>query len=239
MSLCLETHGRSVNRHGFGVIPDRQGKLTPNHHERTMNNIATYDEIVKYDLRHTYNFGQGFVEFEGFIKMPLIIVRTFGPRALTLSALATSPEVRDKGSTFRRIESIAELAGLPLRTVKRHLQELEHAGAIENAGRHHRRTVTRVVDSSIREAYREAPFLPLPRMVVCLGLGFAETAVLAYCCFKAGRFAGAKAPPLETFSQAKAATELGINRRHVIEALDRLSARGLLRYSRGKMSVCI
>jgi DNA-binding MarR family transcriptional regulator len=195
--------------------------------------------LVKHDLLQLHNFGQGFAEFEGFIKMPLIIVRTFGPRALTLSALASLPEVRDKGSTFRRIESIAEFAGLPLRTVKRHLQELEHTGAIDNAGRHHRRTVTRVVDSSIRKAYTEASFLPLPRMVLCLGLGFAETAVLSYCCHKAGRFAGAKAPPLETFSQAKAANELGINRRHVCQAIDRLSARGLLRHSRGKMSVCI
>jgi hypothetical protein len=78
--------------------------------------------FVKHDLRKPFNYGQGFAEFDGFIKMPLIMVRTFGPRALTLSALASLPEVRDKGSTFRRIVGIAELAGLPLRTVKRHLQ---------------------------------------------------------------------------------------------------------------------
>jgi DNA-binding MarR family transcriptional regulator len=181
-----------------------------------MYNIPRCNLFVKHDLR----------QLQEFVKLPFIIVRTFGPRALTLSALATLPEVRDKGCTFRRIESIAEFAGLPVRTVKRHLQELEQDGAIDNAGRHHKRTATRIINPDILAAYESCEFAPLPRLALCDKLAWSEKTMLAYCCYKSFRFAGESAPAF--INVAKVERELGLTRKSVGQALHKLASLGLI-----------
>lgn len=187
-----------------------------------MYNIPRSNLFVKNDLR----------QLQEFVKLPFIIVRTFGPRALTLSALAALPEVRHKGSTFRGIETlddtpgIAELAGLPLRTVKRHLQELESEGAIDNAGRHHKRTATRIINPDILAAYESCEFAPLPRLALCDKLAWSEKTMLAYCCYKSFRFAGESAPAF--INVAKVERELGLTRKSVGQALHNLASLGMI-----------
>jgi len=155
-----------------------------------MNSLPQPKLFVNNDLRQRYGFGFGFADFYGYLMLPSIVVKQFGPRTMTLSALCSLPEVRQKGTTFRQITGIAGEAGLPVRTVKHHLDWLQKQQAVGNAGRHHRRTATRLIDPQIREAFKPGlvDCYPLPRFVLESGLTWNERLVLAFYCFKSYRF---------------------------------------------------
>jgi hypothetical protein len=70
-----------------------------------------------------------------WIKLPLAVVRDIGPAAQTLGGLL---KVTNK-ETYSAASAIASKARLPIRTVRRHLVTLHHAGWINNRGREHTR----------------------------------------------------------------------------------------------------
>lgn len=202
-----------------------------------VSNIATTSEFV--NSHGSFEYQTGFLAFDGFLRLPSILVRTFGPRCQTLAAMFSLPEVREKGRTFRGIEGIAKAAGLPLRTVKRHLQQLERDAALENAGRQRRRTATRIVNPAIRGAFSLDRFVPLPRLALSLDLSWSEAALLAYCCYKSMRFAGASLPATAEISHTNTADELGLTRLSVRRAFARLTKLGLVRLAGSRVELRI
>jgi len=104
-----------------------------------------------------------------WLKLPLAAIEDVGPATQTLGAILRIT----KKETFVAAEGIAEKAGLPLATVRKHLVTLDDHGWIKNAGRGHtragrpRRTCTINVTAKTLAAKE---YLVLPWWACCRGI---------------------------------------------------------------------
>lgn len=97
-----------------------------------------------------------------WIKLPCECMKECGPAAQTFGAVLRNT----RSESFRKTEKFADTAGLPLRTVKRHLTTLEEFGWLENQGRQRmpsgrpRRTATRRITTKAKDRASEFGVLP-------------------------------------------------------------------------------
>lgn len=196
-----------------------------------MNIIDDSEKVVKKSSIPDFEMCRGFFGYyfdEPFIKLPLIIVKVFGQYSLTLAAFASLKEVRKTGTSFRSIAGIAKQACLPLRTVKHHLQRLEQDGIISNVQRQRRRTVTRQIDTEIRQYFESKLylFIPFSRLLLEMNIPWSEKIVLGYFCYQAKLAFECYEP--RKINRSKVARELGLTRKTVAAALASLVNRRLI-----------
>lgn len=112
---------------------------------------------MEYELLRLQDLAPG-----QWIKLPWAVMQETGPAAQTFGGLLriTNKEM------YRRVEEIAELALLPLRTVRNHLLILDQLGWIKNKGREKassgrlRRTATIALTTKARESLEPYGVLP-------------------------------------------------------------------------------
>lgn len=100
-----------------------------------------------------------------------------GPAAQTLAAMRRL--AHKDGKTFASKRVIADVACLPVRTVKRHLRELDAANWIENVGRKGRRTPTYLVRADMINQTNAKKYAILPRWAAKMLPKWSERAVFA------------------------------------------------------------
>ncbi|HWA99291.1 MAG TPA: hypothetical protein VG713_12400 [Pirellulales bacterium] len=114
-----------------------------------------------------------------FLMFPIIAMRTAAWRVQTLAALYRLAKDKPGFKAFPRVELIAAIACLSMRTVHRHLDELERDGWIRRYGRENRRTCTFQLTKKTVEAFQGMKFKVLPRFLACEITSPASRLVLA------------------------------------------------------------
>lgn len=158
----------------------------------------------------------------GFIPVPLAALREYGQASQTLGALLSIFR-QDGKTTFRRQDILTKSAGVPLRTLQRHLATLEAAGLIKRTKRQSDHQSDVLSLGRPESELLESGFLPLPRYTCTLP--FSERIVYAWIIYRAEI---SPAGDTCTDSFAAIAKGVGITRRAVINAIGKLAASGFV-----------
>lgn len=116
------------------------------------NEQQTFQTISAIDLR----------DICGYFKLPFGAMQQIGHRARTLGAVLTFTN-RKSRSTFASVQTIARVAGLPVRTVERHLRLLTYFGWLIKEAPNGRRTATYTITDDAWKLQITNKFAPLPR----------------------------------------------------------------------------
>jgi len=161
----------------------------------------------------------------GFLALPISAIKQHGQAAQTLAGLLALFRM-DGRATFRRQADIAKASGISVRTLRRHLDRLVKSDIISTKGRQKRRTVTYKL-SGVEADIMSDGFLPLPRFM--LSETWAVCVVYAWLLYRAELSPNGDSTE---DSLSRIAKSTGIVRRSVCNALDRLSAVGLVERDR-------
>ena len=166
------------------------------------------------------NFTSADARSGGFLAVPLRAIRQFGPAAQSLGGVMSALRA-DGSKTYRRHESLANLAQVPVRTFKRHLATLEAAGCVQVTREPNRTNVTSV--KGAESDWMADGFLPITRFAK--GLSWSQRLVYSWGIYRAElSLDGATCED----SVAKMAAALGITKRSIYSAIVGLVDRGLI-----------
>jgi len=157
----------------------------------------------------------------GFLALPISAIRQHGQAAQTLAGLLSLLRM-DGRTTFRRQADVAKASGVPVRTLRRHLEQLVASGLVTSKGRQGRRTNTYGL-SGVEADIMADGFLPLPRFM--LGQPWTSCVVYSWILYRAELSPGGD---VVEDSLPRIAKSVGITRQSVYNALETLSKAGLV-----------